>query len=673
MDDDGLYSLDLEASFTGETIRNEDQLYRKLEALFEGLSYRDLKVTRQGNDFLSLAVVDKENFLGIIRHMNYGDFPGDYSFKISNFFEYGGDDEDKPEGQDTVLKLIPAENIIDGMDREITITIRRGQEPTDRPARGLQVFNLMANPEEVVKILKHFKIEDKITRVTKATPQRPTLQVRLKEPVHQIFGEEAYHHPIRIYNPTPQLIETGASELWAHLHSSSEKPARKVTVEGIHGVINLEDVKHRLKFHGELTSELQPEVWRPDDENYLSGIPNGEISVYMKLKYELNYLVFGRESFRVTYANQSVGCSICFSWSHRAASCTRRHMGRDRLRLDYLQRWKNLVNFTERSPEEGNQVSTTSKPDSPVNSELAPENTLEPGGSENTSSKPDSPSKPPPEETLEEEGPVTPVTGNPASTPSSEVEKVSTTPTVPVPLTLNNDELPGNQMVKATKNLAKLFEEAEKTVESIPRLEKIANSPGQILENFEEVYGPALNSSEETLATGSENIMVPSEPAAKPKIKAKEHARGGESSTPDDAGWLTVKPRKPRARKSPASSNPSSDSEDGDRKRKAESPRANEVKKTGSGRKIPFFAEQAKSKFFAEHLRFDEKVLHEARNSTVRKETVKRDLLEMEERYYKLIFENPNGKDPTANENWMVISKTLEGTRLLLDEKASIS
>ena len=231
-------------------------------------------------------------------------------------------------------------------------------------------------------------------------------------------------------------------------------------------------------------------------------------------------------------------------------------------------------------------------------------------------------------------------------------------------------------MVKATKNLAKLFEEAEKTVESIPRLEKIANSPGQILENFEEVYGPAqtipLTSSEETSATGSEN-MATTEPAAKTKNKAKENARGGGSSTPDEAGWLTVKPRKPRAKKSPASSNPSSDAEDGDRKRKAESPRANEVKKTGSGRKIPYFAEQAKSKFFAEHLRIDEKVLNEARSSTVKKETIKRNLLEMEERYYKLIFENPNGKDPAAQENWTVISKTLEGTRLLLDEKAPIS
>ena len=84
-----------------------------------------------------------------------------------------------------------------------------------------------------------------------------------------------------------------------------------------------------------------------------------------------------------------------------------------------------------------------------------------------------------------------------------------------------------------------------------------------------------------------------------------------ESSNTD--GWRTAKPRKNRSRKKERNSNTnssSSDSELEDKKRKADSPKANEHKKT----KKPFSAEQAKSKFFTElNSRFDDKAFSDAK------------------------------------------------------------
>ena len=657
LDDDGFYSLDLDVYFKGETIRTERQLYGKLESLFEGLRYRDLRVTRQGNDFHSQAVVDKENFLGIIRNNNYGVFDGDYTFVIKDFQEFVAEDEDTTatHGNDeNVLKPTPAENIVDGMNEELTITVRRGPDPTDRPARGLQTFNLMSDPAEVIKVLKHFKIEKKISRVTKPTPQRPTLQVRLTSSVDQLFGEDEYIQPCLIYDPTPQSMEAGYTQLHAHLHSSSESLARRIVIEGIHGIINLSDVKHRLQYHGELISDIKPLFWNLDGEDCLSGIPNGEVCVFMKLKYEINYLVFGRESFRVTYQNQPVGCSICFSWLHRSASCDMRNVGRDQLRSDYLQKWKRMVNFEERGPEEP----------------------LEPGSP--TISEPS----------------VLPGDQNELSDPTRTPEN--------------------NSLEKATRNLEKFFGDNETPELSSASLEKIATTtPASILNDFAEVYradlpGPenieelATDGSNETAtepeiiedqtqeepnATDNESESIEDQAPEKPKatdaeptdlaattdlaVEPTNVTKPKEPKADITTGWLQVKSRKQRAKKSPAGSCSSSDSDDVDRKRKAESPKANEVKTTGSGRKKAYFAEHAKGRFFTELMKkMDEKVLADAKSSTVKSETVKRDLLEMEERYYKLIFENPAGKDPQATENWNEISKSLQETRLQLEKQA---
>ena len=65
---------------------------------------------------------------------------------------------------DTPLKMVERFNDIDGHNKELTITIRRGLDPTDKPAFGLKTFNLMSDPREVIKVLKHFDLVGKIAR-----------------------------------------------------------------------------------------------------------------------------------------------------------------------------------------------------------------------------------------------------------------------------------------------------------------------------------------------------------------------------------------------------------------------------------------------------------------------------------------------------------------------------
>ena len=655
--DQDLYLLDLDVDFTGETIRTENQLYNKLESLIDGVSYRDIKVTRQDDTFISHVVVNKSNFLDFIRHANYGVFLGDYKLVIRDFLEYGEDEEEVKVSMehDDVLKTTPVENMVDGMDLELTVTIRRGREPSDRPARGMQTFNLMSDPAEVVKILKHFKIEKKITRVTKATPQRPTLQIRLTDPVSELFGEDEYRHPCLIYDPTPQSVASGASQLWAHLHASSENVSKRVVVEGIHGVVPLPDVEHRLSYHGDLLSPPEPLLWIEDEENLLSDIPNGNICVYMNLKFELNYLVFGRESFRVSYPDQPPACSVCFSWLHRASECSKRSQGRDRLREEYLLRWKRSMNFKERSaigenPARPASAASSSNPDS------------------EDSQKPEAP-------------PSQPSITKPVVSPKPTNLQVAppTTPTNPIP--------------KVTRNLESVFDKVAPVL-PLSTIEKVATStPENILENYAEVYEAKQQGEQSEPAPGpepeakdanpDEENGVEKEPVeeAGKALPAKEPANNKKpkdlpASNNDSVGWSTVKPRRKRGAKkdSGADSSSSSDNEDADKKRKADSPKANEVKMSGSGRKKGFYAEHAKVRFFTEHnAKFDEKAIAEAKTSTVKKETLKRNLHELETSYYKLFFENPSGTDPHANENWEEISRALNETKLRLEKKPSAS
>ena len=703
-----LYSLDLNVHFRGETIRTESQLFDKLEILFDGVCYRTLKVTRAGNDMKYQAVVDKENFLLLMRHRNYGDFDGDYRFLVSGFHENEGEDQEVFRTPDTPLKLAPQDNIIDGLDDEITVTMRRGRDPTDRPARGMQSFNLLKDPSEVLRILEHFDLYDKVTRCTKATPQRPTLQVQLKAPVGELFDGNSYKAPLLVYNPTSQSEEGGATPLYAHIHLTSEIMPRRVVIDGIFGMVDLESVKHRLSYHGELVSDLEPMMW---NDPRLENLPNGDICVFMKIKFEFNFLLFGKDSYKVTYQNQPQQCSVCYSFDHRTNSCDRRHLGRVSLHFDYLQKWKRLVGFTELRKKEDSQPTT-------------PEGELR-------------------QEDVNKEQPPEPRNINLTSTEQQQPQPIGDS--VKGLLTVNGDEEKeqgadeeGGGILTAKKNLENAFEaEAVDTPQKDggPNLaandeerknqEKLLlSSPSSIMENYADVYekstveatkddsdavatenDSAVEGQTSTEATpvadktgeeGSDDELAKEGRTVTKVNPGPEKTEGGgsadgpaevSSGAAKTEGWKSVKNRRNRNRRSKNqellsdSNSTSSTSEAEERegqdtqlgKRKPESPKENNVKKTGSGRKVGHFAEKTKIFFFEEHLKKHGEAAAIGNNQLVKKETIKRDLLAMEDKYYQLLFNNTSGTDPYANENWNEIKKALDNTRSLLEKKAPSS
>ena len=717
------YSLDLNVHFKGETIRTENQLFDKLEILFDGVCYRTLKVTRAGNDMKYQAVVDKENFLLLMRHKNYGDFDGDYKFLVSSFHENVGDDQEVFRTPDTPLKLAPQDNIIDGLDDEVTITMRRGRDPTDRPAKGMQSFNLLKDPSEVLRILEHFNLYDKVTRCTKATPQRPTLQVQLKAPVGELFDGNYYKSPCLVYKPTSQSEEGGATPLFAHIHLTSEIMPRRVVIDGIFGMVDLASVKHRLSYHGELVSDLEPMMW---NDPRLEDLPNGDICVFMKIKFEFNFLLFGKDSYKVTYQNQPQQCSVCYSFEHRTNSCDRRHLGRVSLHFDYLQKWKRLVGFTELRKNEDSQPTTPEG--EPSQEEDNNEQPPEPQTINLTSTEQQQ------QDEMEQQAKLKGDSEKDHLTTDGDEEEEQGADDNKTP----RDKQEGGDTHTVKKKLENAFEaEAVDPTkkdggpnfvandEERKKQEKLLlSSPSSIMENYEDVYEKSTDeaakeeadaeafenrsvekgqtSTEATSVAGKtgedgsgdelaeEGQTVTEVNPGSEKTKGDESAGGPAevaSGAANTEGWNSVKHRRNRNRRQKDqqllsdsnSTSSASEPEEKERhdtqlgKRKSDSPKQNDVKKTGSGRKIGHFAEKTKIFFFEEHLKKHGEAAAIGNNQLVKKETIKRDLLAMEEKYYQLLFNNTSGTDPYSNENWNEIKKALDNTRSLLDKKAPSS
>ena len=603
---DDLYILDLKLDRSWEPIRSEAQLSYKMNSLFKGICIRDATVINFEDNIFHQIVVDKPNFLEIIRHRNYGD--QDDCVGINDFVVYGADDDDE-----NVLKKIRTSTSIDGLGKEITVTIRRGNDPMDSPARGLQTYNIMAEQKTVIKILKHFKIDDKITRVTKCTPARPFLSIGLTEP---LLLDDQYKHPCLIFDPEPS--ETDSSQLWAHLHSTREDQPKRMIIEGIYGVVDLKEVEHRLNYQGDILSNLEPLTWNDDGEDCLSGIPNGNIKLDINLKYEINFIIFGKDAFRVSYPGQAQCCSVCFSWQHRASECDRKQEGRDKLRREYLQKWKKIVNFRERSSE-----------DPSANSAVNPVNSDSNNTDERSSNDP------------------------------------SANPTVN-PVNMDNNTVDGNL----------------DNVEPSEPIQLNLSSPGDILDKFEKVYEEV----EARMEAGAEKLDNDDNEkfdgnATDPDDNEDSEKEHSPNLKPDDEGWMQVKNKKHKAgRRSSASLSSSPASTDDEEhkttkeslekgnKRKSDSPREKSIKQTGSGRKIGSYAQKTKDDFTAEISKLN---LDSIGNSRVKREKFKRNLNGIEQKYYKLMFENESGAaDPDANDYWDEIKNTLEGKRKIV-EKAS--
>ena len=129
------------------------------------------------------------------------------------------EDKDTQNEKDTHTQTIPKAPVKPTLyeperdPNELTITIRKGKDPTDAPAAGTRTFNLMSDPVQVSRVIDHFNIMDKATRITKPTLTIPTLQVRLRETFAKLMADGLINtNPVKI-----QKASKGKIELWAHL------------------------------------------------------------------------------------------------------------------------------------------------------------------------------------------------------------------------------------------------------------------------------------------------------------------------------------------------------------------------------------------------------------------------------------------------------------------------
>ena len=102
--------------------------------------------------------------------------------------------------------------------------------------------------------------------------------------------------------------------------------------------------------------EMIPQAW--SNEGPLSGVLNGDLVAYMRLDLEINWVFVNNHAFKCTYPGQSVQCSMCYSWEHRAGVCDRRGEPRRDLLRQYQSKWRRQVAYTARGVME---VPTTPK------------------------------------------------------------------------------------------------------------------------------------------------------------------------------------------------------------------------------------------------------------------------------------------------------------------------
>ena len=344
------YSLDLEVVFRGDLIRNDLALRRKLDSLFDwNITFIQVKVARRGSSFSHQVVVDKQNFIAFRNSTSYGEFPGDYTIRVKGFYINPINDENPFITPDSPVKLASyAQKVKEGSENELTITIRRGKEASDQPAKGMAVFNLLSDMTEVIKIIDHFNLGGRITKVAKPTPGIPTLEIKLTDTLQNLVNQEVINNdPILIYDPTPQSMAAGNTALYAHARIDTGISPRRVLIEGVSGRVDQDELKHLLSYHGEIVSELQPQIW--SQEGPLAGVENGDMVCIMRLKVELGYAIINNQAFKVSYANQALQCSNCFSWQHQIRTCDKRDENRRDLLHEYKRKWQRQVGFVELS------------------------------------------------------------------------------------------------------------------------------------------------------------------------------------------------------------------------------------------------------------------------------------------------------------------------------------
>ena len=363
--DGRLYTLDLVTDFRGETVNTTAILKRKLSQLFSEnhnhVEFIDIKVSRLRGFFVKQVVVDKRNFLTFVTHRNYGDFQGDYSVRVIQYIENQGELTEVIPHPESPLQHAAAHSARPGRDKNLTITIRRGENENSPPARGRVMSNLLSDKREMIAVLNHFNLLGKTDLAAKPTPGIPTIEISLKEPVVTYQDTDPIAtNPMLIYEPSPQMHEAGSSELWAHIDVEKGPKPKKLTIEGIVGRASIDEVLHRLKYHGDIVSEPEQKYWSDNEDDPLSKVATGDLVIVMKLRIEINFLFIGNNAFKVFYPNQPIQCSHCWSWSHRLSSCWAKDQSRQSLLQDYVRKWKNQVGYEPRRPMTPQEATGTS-------------------------------------------------------------------------------------------------------------------------------------------------------------------------------------------------------------------------------------------------------------------------------------------------------------------------
>ena len=288
-------------------------------------------------------MLDKENFINFVNHKSYGVFEDDYTVTVLGFHINFKDNMSAYRAPDSPIKKASyAEALKKGSENNLTIMVRKGKDPTDQPARGLHSFNILSDMNEIVRVLSHFNINGKVSQVSRATPSLPPLEILLTSTLLQLMTDETItKEPLLIYKPTPQSEQTGCTELWAHAETLQGTPHKRVTIEGAGGRVDIEELKHELSFSGEVIGEMIPQAW--SNEGPLSGVLNGDLVAYMRLDLEINWVFINNHAFKCTYPGQSVQCSMCYSWEHRAGVCDRGGEPRRDLLRQYQSKWRRQV------------------------------------------------------------------------------------------------------------------------------------------------------------------------------------------------------------------------------------------------------------------------------------------------------------------------------------------
>ena len=656
------YSLDLEVVFRGDLIRNDLALRRKLDSLFDwNITFIQVKVARRGSSFSHQVVVDKQNFIAFRNSTSYGEFPGDYTIRVKGFYINPINDENPFITPDSPVKLASyAQKVKEGSENELTITIRRGKEASDQPAKGMAVFNLLSDMTEVIKIIDHFNLGGRITKVAKPTPGIPTLEIKLTDTLQNLVNQEVINNdPILIYDPTPQSMAAGNTALYAHARIDTGISPRRVLIEGVSGRVDQDELKHLLSYHGEIVSELQPQIW--SQEGPLAGVENGDMVCIMRLKVELGYAIINNQAFKVSYANQALQCSNCFSWQHQIRTCDKRDENRRDLLHEYKRKWQRQVGFVELSDVVKDKDGPVKRLNPDKTTPKAPKETIDQARSttnplhdEEYATKQTSetnndtdPGKTPGESKLlnkekterinkDDHDQTKKMTKDDQTTKTNEETKKKT----------KDDQTAINY--EETKKITNVTKD-DQTATTAEETKKITKDDETILNNSNDIENPNSDHDNELTPVKAVNKNVFSSPEEilndfEETYKYEEKI----GSVEEDSKEKRTQPDK-----------------GGKSKRKPESPVGGTNKKTGSGRKMVFHAERYEAVFLDELKEIEKSSKN--KTSTVKKEKAKKQVDILLEKNHEKMFNNPTGRDPMAEAHWNNMTKEAKRVKALLN------